>query len=94
MAGAAAIAALMGIVALAVFAWRVFGENVERSKGEDAVLVCRSCTSKAVHPSYRSGLLDHLFALFSCTPYRCAVCSWRFYVHRPHSAGRTASQAH
>lgn len=94
MAGAAAVAAVLAITGLLIFAWRVFGETVERKTMDDAELVCRSCKSKAIHPSYPAGILDHIFGLFSCSPYRCYVCSWRFYVHRPHSAGHTASQAH
>ena len=94
LAAAAAIVAAMAVIGLVIFAWRVFGETVERTTLEDSEITCRYCKSKAVHPSFRTGILDYIFWLFSCAPYRCYVCSWRFYVYRPHSPGRTASQAH
>jgi hypothetical protein len=81
----------MAMAGLLIFAWRVFGETLERTSPEDGELVCRYCKSKAVHPSYRAGFIDLVFSRFSCIPYRCAVCSWRFYVHRPNSPGRAAS---
>ena len=94
LAGVAALVAITAVTGLLIFAWRVFCETVEPTTLEDSEVACRYCKSKAVHPSFRTGILDHIFWLFSCVPYRCYVCSWRFYIHRPHSAGRTASQAH
>ena len=94
IAAAAAAIAVLAIIGLAIFAWRVFIENVERTTLDDSELTCRHCKSKAVHPSFRTGVFDQIFWMFSCTPYRCSVCSWRFYLYRPQSGSDTAPQAH
>jgi hypothetical protein len=90
IAVAVAIISAMAVAWLIVFAWRVLGEAVERTDLDDSELICRYCKSKAIHPSFRSGILDHIFWLFSCVPYRCYVCSWRFYVRRPGAPSHTA----
>jgi hypothetical protein len=86
--------AVMAVVGLAIYACRVFGGTVQHAAVDDPELTCHYCKSKAIHESFRSGIMDHIFWLFSCTPYRCYICSCRFYLHRPHSAGRPASQLH
>src|SRR5689334_9732433 len=94
VAAAVAVAAMMALAGLAIFAWRVLSESMQRTTLDDAELVCRYCKAKAVHPSFPTGILDRLLGFFAWVPYRCYVCSWRFYLHRPHSAGRAASQVH
>lgn len=43
---------------------------------------CISCGSPDVRLSFKSGLLDNFFELFSCSPFRCRACSARFYRYR------------
>ena len=92
IAGLVGAGALLAVIWLLIIAWKVLGESLQHSTLADSELVCRYCNSKAIHESFRAGFMDHLFAIFSCVPYRCGVCSWRFYLHRPHTHGRTASQ--
>jgi hypothetical protein len=82
VATALAIAALVALAVLAFFAIRFLGDMLEKSARADSVLCCRHCKSKSIHLSYPSGLLDTAFSLFDCAPYRCEVCSYRFYVRR------------
>ena len=79
---AVALVSLAAVIWLIAYACRVFGETVQRTTVQHPELVCRFCKSKAVHPSFRSGVLDQIFWRLSFQPYRCDVCSWRFYVHR------------
>ncbi|HZQ92960.1 MAG TPA: hypothetical protein VFA60_14295 [Terriglobales bacterium] len=42
------------------------------------VRICPKCLSTDVHRSRRTGLRDHLMALFLMRPYRCFHCEHRF----------------
>jgi DNA-directed RNA polymerase subunit RPC12/RpoP len=82
------VATVMSIVAflalglLVFFAIRFFGEMLEESVHSHSELACRNCKSKWVHSSYPIGFIDTAFGVFDCIPYRCEVCSFRFYVRR------------
>jgi hypothetical protein len=82
MAMVVGILAILALLVVAVMAWRIFGDLLERTTAKAPDLLCRSCKSKSVHPSSRQGTVDSFFALFGCEPYRCDVCTWRFYVRR------------
>lgn len=85
----ATILSILAIVALSLlvlFAIRSFAEMLEKSAESD--LVCRNCKSKSIHASFPSGFLDRMFGRFDCVPYRCEVCSFRFYVRRPEASAR------
>ena len=80
----ATILSILAILGLALLLWlaiRSFSEMLEKSAVDE--LVCRSCKSKHIHPSFPNGFMDSLFGLFDCAPYRCEVCSFRFYLRRP-----------
>ena len=74
------IGALLALALLVFFAIRFFAEMLEESG--HAGLTCRNCKSKSLHSSYPIGFMDAAFGLFGCVPYRCEVCSFRFYVRR------------
>ena len=40
---------------------------------------CPSCNSTDVNPSGTAALCDGIFRRFGCVPYRCQVCSKRYY---------------
>jgi hypothetical protein len=82
VATAMSIAALLALGVVIFFAIRFFAEMVEENVHGDAELACRHCKSKSLHSSYRRGLIDTTFGWFDCIPYRCEVCSFRFYVRR------------
>ncbi len=89
------VATVLTVLALAAlglllwFAFRSFGEMLERQAEAD--LVCRSCKSKSIHASFPEGFIDGVFGLFACMPYRCDVCSFRFYVRRPVESSRVST---
>jgi hypothetical protein len=84
-----AILALLALGLLLWFAIRAFGEMLE--KHEESELMCRNCKAKSIHASYPVGFVDGLFGLFGCTPYRCDVCSFRFYIRRPVPSQRVST---
>ena len=53
---------------------------------------CRNCGSCDIRISFRSGFIDWVFALFSCEPYRCKVCYYRF--HKIVAPGRAKLVSH
>ena len=40
---------------------------------------CALCGSRDVRPSWNIGLMDRIYGLFKCVPYRCRSCRIRFY---------------
>ena len=42
--------------------------------------ICSKCHTDFVKRSRRAGLTDHLMSLFSIYPFRCQLCSYRFYL--------------
>jgi hypothetical protein len=83
------ILAILALGLLVLFAIRSFGEMLERSPESD--LVCRSCKTKSIRASFPAGFTDSIFGLFDCVPYRCEVCSFRFYVRRPAAPARVST---
>jgi hypothetical protein len=75
------ILAILGLVLLLWLAIRAFTEMLEKTTESD--LVCRNCKSKSIHPCFPNGSMDSLFGILGCVPYRCDVCSFRFYARRP-----------
>jgi hypothetical protein len=53
---------------------------------------CPNCGSGEIRISFRSGVADRVFGLFSCEPYRCKVCYYRFY--KAPVSGRTKLVSH
>ena len=90
VATAMTVAALLALGLLVFFAFRFIGEILEETAHAESALACRNCKSKSVHSSYPNGFLDTAFGLFACVPYRCDVCSFRFYVRRPASSASAA----
>jgi quercetin dioxygenase-like cupin family protein len=43
---------------------------------------CPRCHSSDLRPSWPSGILDMLLRAFSCFPYRCRACRFRYYRFR------------
>ena len=80
------VLAIAALTLLVVFAIRSFAEMLDKSP--ESELVCRNCKSKSIHASFPAGFLDHMFGRFDCVPYRCEVCSFRFYVRRPEASAR------
>jgi len=82
------VATAMGIVALlalgliVLLAIRYFADMLDDGVPGHSGLSCRHCTSKSIHTSYPSGLVDMAFSLCGCIPYRCEVCSLRFYARK------------
>lgn len=85
------ITAILALMVVLVIVAQTFGDKLEKGT-EKGGLLCRSCKSRSVHPSYRRGAVDGLLAIFGCEPYRCNVCSWRFYVRRPGISAGAASR--
>jgi hypothetical protein len=83
VATAMSIVALLALGLMVFLAIRYFAEMVDDGVPGHSGLSCRHCTSKSIHASYPSGLVDMAFSLFGCIPYRCEVCSLRFYARRP-----------
>ena len=54
--------------------------------------ICPQCGSPYIHLSGTRAYVDLLFRIFGCLPYRCRVCSIRFYRPKVSSppAARTA----
>ena len=44
---------------------------------------CTRCGSRDVRPSWAVGMIDRIYMLFSCSPYRCRSCRARFYRREP-----------
>ena len=82
------ILAILALALLLLFAIRSFRGMLEKSAESD--VVCRNCTSKSIHGSFPSGLMDSVFRVFACVPYRCDVCSFRFYVRQPSPPARVS----
>ena len=91
VAAAMTIVAVLAIALLVVFAIRFIGEMLEETTHGESGLVCRNCKSKSVHSSYPTGFVDTAFGFFACVPYRCDVCSFRFYIRRPAASPRAAT---
>jgi hypothetical protein len=91
VAAAMSLVALLALGLLVFFAIRFLGEMLEKSGPGHAGLACRNCKSKWVHASYPIGFMDTAFGLFDCAPYRCDVCSFRFYVRRQAPAASVRS---
>jgi len=92
---AAAVVTIVAGVALAVlglFALRAFRHVLEKTSRDE--LSCRNCQSKSIRSSFTHGLVDHLFGMFGCVPFRCDVCSYRFYMRRPTPSMNPTSPLH
>jgi hypothetical protein len=83
------ILAILGLALLLWLAIRAFSEMLEKTT--ESELLCRNCKSKSIHSSFPNGSMDSLFGIFGCVPYRCDVCSFRFYVRRPEISPRVSS---
>jgi DNA-directed RNA polymerase subunit RPC12/RpoP len=47
--------------------------------------ICPKCSSKRVHRSHRTGLIERLCGVFGFYPYRCHECRSRFFLkNSPH----------
>ncbi|HWB98695.1 MAG TPA: hypothetical protein VG672_18430 [Bryobacteraceae bacterium] len=46
---------------------------------ESKSAICPNCGSSDVRISFIEGLLDRIFALASYSPYRCKICTYRYY---------------
>jgi hypothetical protein len=84
------ILAILGLALLLRLAIRSFREMLEKTT--ESELACRNCKSKSIHSSLPNGSsMDSLFGIFGCVPYRCDVCSFRFYARRPEISPHVSS---
>jgi len=45
-------------------------------------MICPKCHTDRAHRAHRTGIREHIAALFSRHPYRCHECGFRFLVNR------------
>ncbi len=77
---AAIVAPLVFLVCFAItVAFKVMW--IQARSGREAR--CTRCGSRDVRPSWTIGLMDRVYMLFSCSPYRCRSCRARFYRREP-----------
>jgi hypothetical protein len=50
--------------------------------GESRFMICPQCRSADCFRSHRSGMMDFVFTLAGCRPWRCHTCDRRFYSWR------------
>jgi len=89
VASVLALLAVLALVVLALLAMRGIAELL--GKTPESNLVCRNCKSRSIHASRPLGFIDTLFELLACMPYRCDVCSYRFYIRRPMESARVST---
>jgi hypothetical protein len=65
-----------GLVATAIWGARPYLRNLKLPS-------CPNCGTSDIRMSFPDHLLDRVFGLFSCSPYRCRVCYYRFYKRTP-----------
>jgi len=82
VAAGISIIALLALGLVVILVIRHFADMVVESAPGPSGLACQNCNSKSIHASYPSGLTDKAFGWFACVPYRCEVCSFRFYLRR------------
>ena len=67
----------LGIAGLVVAVWLVRVLLVVLMTS--TVTICPQCGSTEIKRSADSGFTDRMFHYFGCKPYRCLLCSRRFY---------------
>lgn len=75
--------AAVPVLVLAVFAFTVVLKVmwIQTRSGREAR--CIRCGSRDVRPSWTVSLIDRIYMVFSCSPYRCRSCRARFYRREP-----------
>jgi hypothetical protein len=58
-----------------------FGYPVAHCRGS-RFMICPQCRSADCFRSHRSGMMDFVFTLAGCRPWRCHTCDRRFYSWR------------
>jgi hypothetical protein len=72
--------------ALIIWALSYLMVQIIRATSFTSKLACPQCHSTDVNLSMRTTALDRLYRLIRCVPYRCQVCSTRYFCAEGDSA--------
>jgi hypothetical protein len=74
-----ALAEVVVLVAMVIWALSYLMVQIVRATSFASKFACPECHSTDVSLSMRTGPWDGLYRLIRCIPYRCQVCSTRYF---------------
>lgn len=64
-------------------------EDMARAGNIDRSLRCKRCAMPLIRPSRNEGAYEWVLQRFSFQPFRCQLCTYRFYRRKPNGRGPT-----